>query len=139
MSGWISAKDHDLLLPASKGDGLSSEVAKSRSDSLQTLELGPSASSSDGMLPAIDASSLSDSKQAPNPYVAELELTPAAQVTAFAAPEIAAFAPADTPEVPRAATVNGMDSGPSDPSHSFIPDFAQPSDDDKYYRQMKRF
>jgi predicted transcriptional regulator len=35
--------------------------------------------------------------------------------------------------------VNGFDTPAADASRSFIPDFAQPTDDDKYFKQMKRF
>jgi hypothetical protein len=139
MSSWVSAKDHDLLLPASKGDGLAGEVAKSRSDPLQSLELGPASAPSDAAVPGLDAAALADLKQAPNPYLADLDTPAAAPMRTFSAPDLPAFGPVDAIEPAPSAAVNGFESKPADTSHSFIPDFAQPPDDDKYYKQMKRF
>jgi hypothetical protein len=139
MSGWISAKDHDLLLPASKGDGLAAEVSKGHSDALQSLELGPAASPAEPVLPGLDATALADPKQAPNPYLADVEAPPAAQLRAFSAPEMPLFSPIDSPDAPHAATLSGEDPRSLDTQRSAIPDFAQPSDDDKYFKQAKRF
>jgi hypothetical protein len=139
MSSWVSAKDHDLLLPVSKGDGLAGEVAKSRADPLQSLELGPASTPSDAPLPGPDSAALADLKQAPNPYLAELEAPAPAPMRTFSSPELPAFGPVDAIDPVQPAGVSGFETKPTDTSHSFIPDFAQPPDDDKYYKQMKRF
>jgi hypothetical protein len=139
MSSWVSAKDHDLLVPSAKADGLAGDGFKGRTDTLQSLELGPSASQGDSLLPAADASAIADLKQAPNPYLAELEAPPAAPMRTFSAPELPFFDPAEPVDAIRPSTVNGFETKPSDATHSFIPDFAQPPDDDKYFKQMKRF
>jgi hypothetical protein len=133
MGGWISAKDHDLLLPGAHAD--SADPSKTRSDALQSLELGPSEST----LPAPDPSAFADSKQTVNPYLAELDALPLAQVKAFTAPEIPAFAPLEPSDTQRGSQGAGVDSRPGDSTHPFVPDFAQPSDDDKYFKQLKRF
>ena len=139
MNSWVSAKDHDLLLPSSKPDTLSGDAARGRADPASSLELGPAGPQSDALLPAGDASALAELKQEPNPYLADLEAPPAAQARAFSPSEPPAFAPADTIEPIRPADVSGFETKGSDTAHSFIPDFAQPSDDDKYFRQLKRF
>jgi len=133
MSSWISAKDHDLLLPAKAEAGLG-EAARTRGD--QGLELGP-ANPAEDLLPAVDPAS--EAKAGPNPYLAELDQPPPPVASGFAAPVPLVFAPADLAEGPRAPAASGVDPRPDDPVRTFIPDFAQPSDDDRYFKQLKKF
>jgi hypothetical protein len=138
MSSWISAQDHDLLVPAAKPGGLAGDPGKGRPDSLQSLELGPG-NAPDNLLPPLDTSALGDGKPGANPYVADLEAAAPVAAHAFPAPEALGFAPADLTDIPAGITSSGIDARPLDTPRSALPDFAQPSDDDKYFRQMKKF
>jgi hypothetical protein len=138
MSGWISTRDHDLLLPSSKGEGPGgADLSKVRVESLPGLETGQPVGA-ENLLPAMDASALGDS-HGPNPYMALLQLEPAAPIRTFAAPELPGFGPDPLPDASRGISSSGVDPRPFDSSRGAVPDFAQPSDDDKYFRQMKRF
>jgi hypothetical protein len=139
MSGWISAKDQDVLLPVSKGEITASDGAKAHADPLQNLELGPSGPASEPLIPGLDAVSAPESKGLPNPYLAELDAVSVNQVKAFTAPELPAFGPSEISDPIRASPVQGFDTRPTDTSKGVVPDFAQPTDDDKYFKQMKRF
>jgi hypothetical protein len=141
MSGWISAKDHDLLLPSSKGEGpLGSEGSRARPDPLPGLDLGASSSAVENLISQTDLASLSDSvRSAPNPYLTLLDLSPAPQIRSFAAPEGQGISLPGLSESSLGTSSSGFDARPADGNRSFIPDFAQPPDDDKYFKQMKRF
>ena len=141
MNGWISAKDHDLLLPSSKGEGLTgSEGAKGRADLLPGLDLGASSAAVESLISPSDAEGLADSaRSGPNPYLALLEFQTAPQVRFFSPPEGLGAGPAGLPDVTRGLSTSGVDRAAADASRSFIPDFAQPPDDDKYFKQMKKF
>jgi hypothetical protein len=137
MSGWISARDHDLLLPAAKNEGFAGgDPARARP--------GPSADgapaepeiSFEAILSQGDAPAWSAPSQAPNPYLAGFDADPASPVKAFAPAEMPDFSPAGDRAAPASF---GSQAGSLDASRSFIPDFAQPADDDKYFKQMKRF
>jgi hypothetical protein len=134
MSGWVSARDHDLLLPSSKGDGIAGADADKR-DLLPGLEVGPSQPSADFTLPQVDAG---DPRAAANPYVAIMDSLPA-PAKSFTLPEPSLFAPAELQDAPHGVATSGVDAGPVDAPRSFIPDFAQPSDDDKYFKELKKF
>lgn len=138
MSSWISAKDHDLLVPPAKPDGLVGDAGKGRPDSLQSLELGPG-NAPDSLLPPLDTSALGEGKPGANPYVADLEAAAPVAAHVLPAPEALGFAPADLTDIPAGISSSGIDARPLDPPRSAVPDFAQPSDDDKYFRQMKKF
>jgi len=141
MNGWISAKDHDLLLPSSKGEGLpGAEGTKGRADLLPGLDLGASSAAVESLISPSDVEGLADSaKSGPNPYLALLEFQAAPQVRFFSAPEGLGAGMAGPLDVSRGMSTSGVDRAPTDASRSFIPDFAQPADDDKYFKQMKKF
>jgi len=140
MGGWISARDHDLLLSASKGDGLAgADAARTRADLLPGLEVGPSQPAADLALTQVDPGAWGDPRTAANPYLAVAELLPAPPMKSFVAPDVSGFAPVELQDVPRGMSSSGVDSRPIDTPRSFIPDFAQPDDDDKYFKQLKKF
>lgn len=139
MSGWVSARDHDLLLTSSKGDGLTGgDLGKVHADLLPGLEPGQSAAVADVMVSQVDPSSFSDSRGL-NPYVGAMDLPLASPMTSLMGPGVSVFAPAELQDAPRAMSTSGVDARPLDTSRSFIPDFVQPDDDDKYFKQMKKF
>lgn len=137
MGQWVSARDRDLLLPESRGDGVSGG-GPGRAGAGLSGE-GASAQPGDvfaGLLPPPEAASEEDSKAAPNPYLAAMDLQEAAPVKLFATP--------DAQDLPLTSAQSGpswfgSQPGTLDTPRSFIPDFARPSDDDKYFKQMKRF
>jgi hypothetical protein len=139
MGGWISARDHELLLPAGKGDGLAAgDPGKGRADMLPGLDLAQ-AQAAEIALPAPDAAGPVDGK-ASNPYLSVMDsLAPASTLKIFVAPDVSGFVPAAPVGGQRGAAPAGVELGPLDIGHSFLPDFAQPSDDDTYFKQMKRF
>jgi hypothetical protein len=140
MGGWISARDHELLLPVAKGDTLiGGDLGRARAETLPGIGLGPSGAVAEGALPSLDAAAWSGSRAAPNPYIAALDVGPVSAIKSFAAPDLPAFAPYGPADAPRGMTSSGVDPRPLDTNRSFIPDFAKPNDDDKYFKQMKRF
>jgi hypothetical protein len=139
MSGWISARDHDLLL-GSKRDALTGAGAEgARADLLPGLEAVQPAPGADGPLSQVDTAAFSEARQAANPYLDLVDLTPPAQAKSFSSPEFPDLFQGGLPEISSGASTISPDSKPADVSRSFVPDFAQPLDDDKYFKQMKRF
>jgi hypothetical protein len=140
MGSWVSARDHELLLPSAKGETvIEGDGTRSRVDALPGLDLGGPSASSDSALSPPDTGGFSDSRPASNPYLALLDFGPSPAFKAFTSPEIPGFEAPAGQEVPRGLPMSGVDPRPLDASRTFIPDFAQPPDDDKYFKQMKRF
>ena len=140
MDGWISAKDHDLLLPSSKGEGIAGvDMGRIHSDLLPGLEI-ESAGSPIGNGMGQDTLGFSESsKSAPNPYLALMELSPSPQSRSFSAPDGQGPSLPGLPEFSRGISSSGVDPRPVGGERNIIPDFAQLPDDDKYFKQMKRF
>lgn len=139
MATWISARDHDLLIPTARADGLpGGDLSKTPIDGLPGLAAGPSVGFTDSALPSPDAGSFSDARPAGNPYLAA-EDAPIPAMKVFVAPEVLDFAPDSDPYVLRGSAPSGVDPAPVDSARSFVPDFARPTDDDIYFKQMKRF
>jgi len=135
MGGWISARDHDLLVPMAKGDGNAGDAGRNRADEPSQLDLGQPGLEED-VLPAPDSAAWGDSRASSNPFIALMDPDPAASVKPFAAPDSGGFA---QPAFPGGPVSSGVDARPIDAGRDIIPDFAQPSDDDKYFKQMKKF
>jgi hypothetical protein len=139
MSGWVSARDHDLLLTSTKGEGLAgADLGKVHADALPGADAGQPGALSDLLAAPMDPTALGDSRGS-NPYLGSLDLIPAAPMKSFAAPDGAAFNPTGFQDAPRGMSSAGVDPKPIDISRNFIPDFAQPADDDKYFKQLKKF
>jgi hypothetical protein len=138
MGSWISERDHDLLVPSTKGDTrVEGDAAKARPEAPGT-DVVPSGSLVEMLLPAPETAAWSESKVEANPYIAPLEADQPAAVRIFSAPDGAGFAPFESPGPVGGATSSGVGTAPIDTSRSFIPDFAQP-DADPAFKQMKRF
>jgi hypothetical protein len=130
MAGWVSARDRDLLVPA-KG----AEQAKVAGTAAEPVLPGGNDLTA-SLLAAQDSGAAADARPAGNPYLelftasqpATVHLAPVQELPDFASPAAK-------------ATQTGLipDPRPADASRSLIPDFAQPDDDDKYFKQMKRF
>jgi hypothetical protein len=139
MSGWVSARDRDLLLTSSKADGLTgADLGKVHADALPGMDAGQPAAVDDMVVQQVDPSSFAEQKGA-NPYLGAVDLQLDSPLKAFVGPDVSGFAPAETQDVQRGMSSSGVEAGPADASRSFIPDFAQPDDDDKYFKQMKKF
>jgi hypothetical protein len=140
MGGWISARDHDLLLSPARGDGLSApEGGKTRADLLPGIEVGPPPPAPDFALAPPEAILAGDPGAASNPYVAVMDTLVASPTRTFTAADLAGFAPADPQGALPGVSPPGVDPGPADASRSVIPEFAQPAGDDKYFPQLKKF
>ena len=139
MNGWVSARDHDLLLTSSKGDGLTgADLGKVHADLLPGLDTGGSGPGSEPLLQPVDTASFADVKGA-NPYLAVMDLSAPQPLKGFVGPDLVGFAPVEPMDIPRGMSTSGVDARPIDTPRSFIPDFAQPADDDKYFKQLKKF
>jgi hypothetical protein len=136
MSGWVSDRDRSLLL-GPKGEVLAGgDSGGAGAESLPGLE-APAAPSAEDLLGMPEVSAIPESGGGPNPYLEGLgaagsetrafTLTEGTQPEAF--PAQGFQAPAVEPAAGRV----------EDASRTFVPDFAQPSDDDKYFKQLKRF
>ncbi len=140
MGGWVSARDHDLLLPSSKGDGLpAAGLERAHGDLLPGLDVGPGGSAGEGLFSAPEGAAPGDSRAGSNPYLAVLDLAPAPQVKAFLSPEGSGSNPFGLPDLSSGVSSVGAAAKPADNERSFVPEFALPPDDDKYFKQMKRF
>ncbi len=140
MGRWVSARDHDLLLPSSKGDGLAAAgLDRAHADMLPGLDLGQPGSLGESLPSPPDPAAFSDPREGANPYLAVLGLAPAPQAKSFLSPELTGASPFGLPEISSGVSTMGATPRPADGSRTFVPDFAQPSDDDKYFKQMKRF
>jgi hypothetical protein len=135
MAGWISTRDHDLLLRAKSEGAPAPDAGRAHAEALPDME-SAQPSLADSMLPAPEGTTWADSRSAPNPFLAVLDLDPAPQVQFFSAPDPAGLAPSPSLASP---SVSGADARSLDAGRTCIPDFAQPSDDDKYFKQMKKF
>jgi len=136
MGSWVSARDHDLLVPASKGEG--AEPAP-HSDVPGGPDLVPSGSLVDMLLPAPDTASWADSRPDANPFIAPADPESAPAVRFFTGADAAGFSPFALTGAASGAGSQGPAFQPADSGRTYLPDFAQPSDDDKYFKQMKRF
>ncbi len=137
MGAWISARDHDLLVPIAKGDGSSAgDLSKSSAANLPGVELGLQGTSSGVAFEPIDVPTWSEPKPEVNPYLAAMDLGTPPAPRIFASPEMPDFSTSALRTLPAAS---GADAASLDLSRTFVPDFAQPSDDDKYFKQMKKF
>ncbi len=136
MGGWISARDHDLLLGGTKADA-AGEHASARADTLPGMDLGSAEGVADAVLPSPEAG-WGGLKVDANPYLAAIDIEPEPVAKTFTLPEIPGFS-TGLIGAPQGMTTSGLDPAQIDLSRSFIPDFAQPSDDDKYFKQLKRF
>lgn len=131
MAGWMSPQDYALLKP-----GMSGEAAASlpgRGDP-SLASLAPDAASLGDSGSALDLSTLAQeahaAQMAPrqNPYL-----------QAFAAPPPPAQSFVPPPVHSPAAAAADVFAPPPGPARSNIPDFAKPPEDEKYFKQLKRF
>jgi hypothetical protein len=106
---------------------------------LPGLDLGPNGGPGEGLFSAPEGAAPGDSRAGSNPYLAALDLSPAPQVRAFLSPEAPGTNPFGLPDLSSGVSSMGAAAKPADNERSFVPDFALPPDDDKYFRQMKRF
>lgn len=139
MGNWISAHDHDLLVPTSKGEAPAGAESAPRGDAPGVVDPMPSGSLTEMLLPAPDAASWADSKPEANPFLAPADPETAPAVKFFTGADASGFAPFGLADPVPGMASPGAAAQPSDTPRTFLPDFAQPSDDDKYFRQMKRF
>jgi len=133
MAGWISARDRELLLPAKRDGAADSTAARAPGEqdsgtlqgdfAVDLLSLGEMGASLEG-------------KAEPNPYLSAMDPEPAPAPKMFVGP---AALDSGSSEGHAAPVWFGSDAGPLEVPRTFIPDFARPSDDDKYFKQMKRF
>jgi hypothetical protein len=138
MSGWISAHDRELLLPARRGDSLmGGEQGRAPAETLPGIDFGQQGVFAESHLAPRDG--LADSKPAANPYIGDLDLASLAPLKPLSAPDTAGYSPFLLPDLSRDVSASGLDPKLPDVSKSLVPDFTQPPDDDKYFRQMKRF
>jgi len=137
MSGWISAKDRDLLLSGARGEGAAAgDSGRVRADFLPGLDAGPSV---DALVGPAEAPSLDELRTGPNPYLSVLDITPSPATRGFMGADLSGLTAPLLQDFARAPGSAGVDPRPVDSLRRFIPDFAQPPDDDKYFKQMKRF
>ncbi|HEY1791673.1 MAG TPA: hypothetical protein VGG34_02040 [Opitutaceae bacterium] len=130
MGSWVSANDRELLAP--------SRADPSRSDLIAGLDGAPQVSAPDAAPgEAEDWAPIADA--APNPYVGALgdTLEPQVRIPAPAGPDD--FETLFMPDVSKGLSAPAAGPEPSADQRSVVPDFAQPTDDDKYFRQLKRF
>jgi hypothetical protein len=136
MAGWISARDRDLLLPAKGYAAGGGEPARPRQGGFQDVGAASAEFTIEGLLSPADFGEPGGQAAQPNPYLASPDLSPAPGPRAFSSPQ----PPATTAPGDRAAPFFfGAQPDAIDAPRSFIPDFARPSEDDKYFKQMKRF
>jgi len=135
MAGWISPRDRELLLPA-KGDAAGGpDLAGARAQGAQDGALAGDFSV-DGLLSLGELGASLENRAEPNPYLSATDLEAAPAPRMFAGP---AALDAGSPAAHAAPSWFGSEAGPLEAPRTFIPDFARPADDDKYFKQMKKF
>jgi hypothetical protein len=134
MSGWVSARDHDLLVPKAGADGgLGSDAPAAGAETIPGLDA--ETPGADGFLQGPSAGGWQESRPEANPFVAAFAPQAPAALHFFSGPEESVFEPAGLGALPApSAGARG-----AEPERSFIPDFALPTDDDKYFKQLKKF
>jgi hypothetical protein len=130
MSGWVAPRDREVLL--AKSDA-------SHPDALPGLEAPQAAAGPDLLLGGVSDPTAFSEPVGINPYVTALTPTESAPFHPLGPAELADFGSAALPEFSRGLSASGPEAKPGGEAKSFIPDFAQPSDDDKYFKQLKRF
>jgi hypothetical protein len=138
MSGWVSARDRELLLTPSTDGPAGGAAARSRADQLPGLEAAPSPAA-DFTLSPVDPAAFDDTKAPANPYLAVFDALPVPSARPASFPGSSDFDPAGLQEFSRGPAFPGPEAAPPEAARSVIPDFAQPSDDDKYFKQLKKF
>ncbi len=122
MDGWISARDRGLLLPDRRAPSF-----------LGGIESAAPGESAAGAYPRLGFAA--GGKDASNPYIADLNPATAP----LAAPEVPTYSPLAMPDLAGGNPPSGPATKPFEVPRLDMPDFTQPADDDKYFRQMKRF
>jgi hypothetical protein len=139
MNSWISAHDREFLVPATRSDNpMAGEQGRARAGSLQASDFGQLGVFAESALQSRDTG-LADPKAAMNPYLADTDRAFMAPMKPVSAPDLPGLAPFGLPDPSRGMSAPGIDPKLLDTSRFLIPDFAQPADDDKYFKQMKRF
>jgi hypothetical protein len=138
MSGWVSARDRELLLTPSNDGPAGGASARSRVDQLPGLEAAPPPAG-DFTLSPVDPAAFDDTKPVANPYLAVFDALPVPMARPASFPGSSDFDPAGLQEFSRGPVFPGPEVAPPEAARSVIPDFAQPSDDDKYFKQLKKF
>jgi len=131
MSGWVSPRDRDLLLPSRGDNPLGGAPGAARAQLFSGPDLG--------QLGAPAGTAPGDLSAPGNPYVADLNLGPTAPARQPSLPDIPGFAPLELPDFSHGMSALGAGTIPLDSARSAVPDFALPPDDDKYFKQLKRF
>lgn len=122
MDGWISARDKGLLLPDRRAPPFLGGIESAAPDE-------PVA----GAFPRLGF--VAGARDTSNPYVAD----PNPALEPLAAREVPTFSPAVAPDLAGGILPSGPATKPFEIPRLDMPDFTQPTDDDKYFRQMKRF
>ena len=131
MAGWMTQQDFTLLKPTTSSEGANG-IPSSRNDGSLTFGTG-----------STQASNPSDSSGP----LKNISGGPASQSTSHENPFLAAFSPAPSLSTPAPQSVMvpppsvGFQVPPSTvpAAKPLMPDFVKPRNDDKYYKQMKRF
>jgi hypothetical protein len=139
MSGWVSARDRELLLAPSSDGPAGGASARSRMDQLPGVEVAPSPPAGDFAVSPVDPAAFDDPKVAANPYLAVFDALPSPGTRTAPLAGASDFDPAGVQEFARGPAFPGPEAGPAEAPRSVIPDFAQPNDDDKYFKQLKKF
>jgi hypothetical protein len=139
MSGWVSARDRELLLTPSSDGPAGAASARSRVDQLPGLEAAPPPPAGDFALSPVDPAAFDDPRAAANPYLAVFDALPVASSRPASLAGSFDLEPAGLQDVARGPSFPGAEAAPPEAQRSVIPDFAQPSDDDKYFKQLKKF
>ena len=132
IGSWLSARDHDLLLATARAPA----AARGGDELLPGLEPVLPADAAAAPSPAAFVP-VHDLSAEPNPYVAAMEALQA-PAHGFTLPEVPGFSPASLGDGPLAPPASAQ-ARPADAARGVIPEFALPSDDDKYFKQLKRF
>lgn len=135
LGDWMTPRDYAVLKPAL--DDAATGRSNGRTDQSSPALLGIDASVTEttlGIGSAGESSRLMPIVPRENPYLEGLQTPPPTIPTPqlFAPPSVRAVAPTPAPMVSPAAA-------PTSAPKSKIPEFAKPAQDEKYFKQLKRF
>lgn len=136
LAGWMSPQDYALLKPglteaANGGRAGGKDALSSLPQAPGTMGL-PGANTISALVPGAPAPLIAPPPPKANPYLEALN-APAP------IPAVTYVPPAVVTPAPKVPVFAAPPPAPIDPAKSKLPDFVKPAQDEKYYKQLKRF
>jgi hypothetical protein len=135
LGDWMTARDYAILKPALDDGAKSGADGFGTPPSISTGGVGQSTSSLSATLGLLERPTVVSAPPRDNPYLQSMQsVAPeVTQAPVFVPPPVASIVPAPGPGIAAPTPAPVMAPRPQ------IPDFAKPAQDEKYFKQLKRF